>query len=114
MAHRLSIPATLSVVIFPACGSPTPGGDAAPQDAADAPVADATPPACADPNAPPVDSDFGCWTCPPPPAAATMYLGQPTGFRCSVCTPDPRITMRPRGDCYACAPPEGGAPQGFC
>jgi hypothetical protein len=111
MRTRLSIPVTLSVVVLTACGTPAPGGDAAPQDT---PVADATPSTCTDPNALPVDSNFGCWTCPPPPATATMHLGQPTGYRCSVCTPDPRITQRPRGDCLACVPPEGGAPQGFC
>ncbi|MBL8682934.1 MAG: hypothetical protein JNK05_27455 [Myxococcales bacterium] len=109
----LVLPAALTVVLAAGCSpATTPPADVATNDA----IADATPSgdACADPNRLPSGSEFGCWTCPPPPSMPTMYLGQPTGYRCSVCTPHPSITMPPRGDCYACAEPDGGPPQGFC
>ncbi|MDP3278558.1 MAG: hypothetical protein Q8Q09_25435 [Deltaproteobacteria bacterium] len=108
---RLVIPAVFSLVIASACGPTTPTGDA--QTASDS-QADSAQMACTDPNALPVGTDFGCWTCPDVPSMPSAFVGQPTGFRCSVCQPDPRITTPPRGDCYRCVPPEGGTSMGYC
>ncbi len=118
---RLSIPTTLSVALLAACGDSNAPTDASTADrpatdvAADSPLSDLpSADACADPNRLPSDTDLGCWTCPTPPNAPTMFLGQPPGAACSVCTPHPAITMRPRGDCYACRRDDGGPPFGFC
>lgn len=111
----LRLPASLALGALAGCGPSATGADSGPEASLDGTAAvDSSAEACADPNRLPSGSDFGCWMCPPPPTAATMYLGQPEGARCSVCTPDPAITLRPRGDCYACTPGDGGAAIGFC
>lgn len=109
----LVLPAALSVGLIAGCGPTGSMQDVAALDAMADATADGVSP-CADPNRLPMGAEFGCWTCPPPPAMATMYIGQPTGYRCSVCVAHPTITMPPRGDCYACSEPDGGPPQGFC